>query len=437
MSSRGFRGRGSFQHRGGQGRPSRIIEGISQRPVSLISPPDLSSEPTSAAEITNVVTLGSYNWADHEVPIIIVPGNAPTWKEPELPMQLKSGPGDSFIDQDTAHFPQNPLEPMIKAISITQRAINKEFKLADECIDIVADRNSLRKLLRFVRASGPDRDPRPVRFREFRIDVQLAPNGRTLVFIPHEGINAGSSRFRGLGYNFKRATTIEPTSLVATNTRTRVSQLQPISYHRIVRYDLLGLRFLVRSEVDAMMPSSKVEPGPAKAEDIEDLVNAFTHTSISDPTVPLKPEPVGPKQQAEIVSIDGSKLHYVSHGELIPQSNIIDVRTVSSKGIAWSDVYPQLLLSQISTTKLATQLQGRVDTIKTYDIKGEALQETRNRMNPELNSLTKVLTQIRDIARSPQNQGKSLALCWSGFEDLQVFAMQQGHLPEEMDLTMF
>lgn len=102
-----------------------------------------------------------------------------------------------------------------------------------------------------------------------------------------------------------------------------------------------------------------------------------------------------------------------------------------------SDVYPQLLLSQISTTKLATQLQGRVDTIKTYDIKGEALQETRSRMNPELNSLTKVLTQIRDIAKSPQNQGKSLALCWSGFEDLQVFAMQRGHLPEEMDLTMF
>lgn len=257
------------------------------------------------------------------------------WKEPELPMQLDPGPGDSFIDQDTAHFPQNPLEPMVKAISITQRAINKEFKLADECIDIVADRNSLRKLLRFVRANGPDRDPRPVRFREFRIDVQLAPNGRTLVFIPHEGSSAGSSRFRGLGYNFKRATTIEPTSLVATNTRTHASQLQPTSYHRIVRYDLLGLRFLVRSEVDAMMPSSKVEPEPAKAEGLEDLVNAFNQTSISDPTVPLKPEPVAVKQQATIVSIDGSKLRYVSHGEVIPQSNIIDVRTVSSKGIAW------------------------------------------------------------------------------------------------------
>ncbi|KAF8610328.1 hypothetical protein BDV93DRAFT_550156 [Ceratobasidium sp. AG-I] len=370
---------------------------------------------------------------------MIIPGSPPTWKEPELPLQLNPGPGDPFIDQDAAHCPQNPLEPMIQAISVTQKALGKDFKLADERIDVVADRNSLRKLLRFVRANGPDRDPRPVEFREFRIDAQLAPNARTLVFIPHEGSDAGSSRSRGVGYNFKRATTMDPAPLVATNdTRTRVSRLQPTSYHRVIRYDLLGLRFLVRSEVDAMLPASGVEPEAVKAEDLEDLVNAFTHTSISDSTVPPKPVPAALNQQATIVNIDGSKLRYVSNGELIPQSSIIDVRTVTGRGVAWSDVYPQLLLSQISTTKLATQLKGRIDTIQTYNNKDEVLQERRNRMNPDLKGLTTVLTQIRDVARNPQNQGKHLALCWSGSGDMKIFAMPRGgHLPEEMDLKVF
>ena len=263
-------------------------------------------------------------------------GNPPTWREPELPLQLDPGPGDPFIDQDTAHYPQNPLEPMITAIGITQKLLGKNFKLRDERIDVAADRNSLRKLLRFVRANGPDRDPRPAHFREFRIEAQLAPNGQTMVFIPHEGNDAGSSRFRGFGYNFKRATTIDPATLVATNdARTHVSRLQPTSYHRIIQYDLLGLRFLVRSEVDAMIPASNVGPEATKAKDLEDVVNGFSHTSISDSAMPFKSEPAALKQHAKIVGIDGSKLRYVSHGELIPQSNIIDVRTVTSKGIAW------------------------------------------------------------------------------------------------------
>ena len=74
MSVRGYRGRGSFQPRGGRGRPSKLMEAFPYPPIHSISPPAFSSEPNIVAEITNVVTLGSYNWVDHEKPTMIIPG---------------------------------------------------------------------------------------------------------------------------------------------------------------------------------------------------------------------------------------------------------------------------------------------------------------------------------------------------------------------------
>ncbi|KAF8607130.1 hypothetical protein BDV93DRAFT_603786 [Ceratobasidium sp. AG-I] len=247
---------------------------------------------------------------------------------------------------------------MIKAISVTQGMLGKDFKLVDERIDVVADRNSLRKLLRFVRANGSDRDPRPAYVREFRVDVQLAPNNRTLVLIPHEGNGVDSSSFR--------------------------------SYHRIIRYNLPGLRFLVRSEVDAVISASDLHPDAAKPKGgLEDLVNTFAQTSISGSTVPLKPEPVALKRPAKIINADGSKLRYLSHGELVPQSDIIDVRIFEIK----SDVYPQLFLSQTPTTKLATQAKGRFNAIETYNNESQVLKETHDKMSPGLHALTEILTQ--------------------------------------------
>lgn len=76
--------------------------------------------------------------------------------------------------------------------------------------------------------------------------------------------------------------------------------------------------------------------------------------------------------------------------------------------------------------------------MRTYDIEGEALQETHDRMNPELNALTKVLTQIRDATKSPQARGKSLALYWSGTGELKVFVVQRGsRSSDDMILKMF
>lgn len=249
-------------------------------------------------------------------------------------MQLEPDSGDSFIDQNTARYPQNPLEPMTRAISVTQKALGNDFKLADECIDIVTDRNNLRKLMRFIGATGPNRDLRPNYYREFRIDVQLAPNNRTLVLTRHdESAVDTSTRFKGYGHNFERATSIEPAPLVAANnTRTHISRLKSTGYHRIIRYDLLGLRFLVRFEVDAMISTSKASPKAGKVKDeLEDLIGAFAHASISASNESSKPVPMASKQPATIVSIDGSELRHVLHGKLVPQSDIIELRTVATK----------------------------------------------------------------------------------------------------------
>jgi hypothetical protein len=199
MSSRGSRGyrgrgRGRFQPRFNFEPSAKLQEGLSARDLDSISLPPAALGTSHKIEATNVMALGSYNWVDHPTPTMVIPGrlavptvllikcrqkvnlligNPPIWKKLNVPVQLEPDSGDAFIDQNTARLPLSPLEPMFRAISVTQKQLGKDFKLANENIDIVTDRNNLRKLMRFITSKGPNRDPRPGSNREFRIDVQL------------------------------------------------------------------------------------------------------------------------------------------------------------------------------------------------------------------------------------------------------------------------
>ena len=99
-------------------------------------------------------------------------------------------------------------------------------------VDIVTDRNILRKLLRF--ASDTVRDP-------FRINVKLL--GGVLFFSrwePETKFLISGFQNTGFGHNFEKPTTSWDTGLKDSS-----------GHHRIVRYNLGGIRYLVRYEVDA------------------------------------------------------------------------------------------------------------------------------------------------------------------------------------------
>lgn len=442
MSSRGYRGRGGrFQPRE---KPdlSKLQEGLSNIEIGAIALP--TRDPEEEVDITDVVALGSYNWVDHTIPTIVIPGNPAMWKEPELPLQLDPDSGNSFIDQNTARLPLNPLEPMLRAISVTQKQLGNDFNLADESIDVVTDRNNLRKLMRFITFNGPNRDPRPGSNRPFRIDVQLAPNGRTLVLTRRdEKTIDDSTRFKGYGHNFEKNTTEHIAPFLATNhTRTLISRLESTGYHRITCFNLSGLRLLVRYEVDAMISAPPVNTSADDAgseDELDDLSKALAQTSLTNtPTAKPGPKPFF-KKPATIVELPGSELRHVIHGELVPQAQVLELRTLKSVfEVTWTDLYPQLLLSQTPTVKVAKQLDGRIDSIQTYTEDSQEMRRAHASLSPDFAALSVVLTEIQDFAKEQKPTGRPFAIWWSGEGDLKIRAIERDdHLLSQKDLAIF
>ncbi|CAE6461971.1 unnamed protein product [Rhizoctonia solani] len=323
-----------------------------------------------------------------------------------------------------------PLEPMFRAIDITQKQLGNDFKLSDEKIDIVTDRNSLRKLTRFISSHGPNRDPRPGSNREFRIDVQLSSNGRTLALSRHEENSIRKSGgFSGYGFNFEKATTEEfPPLMVTNSTRTHMSRFKSTGHHRITRYDLLGLRFLVRYEVDAMESAPVAEEtNVVRKDELDALTAAFAQTSLLEPRTIIPKPRLAAKKPEPIIDVPDSELRHVVHGKLISQSQVLELRTIrNSLQVPWSDVYPQLFLSQTPVFKIAKQLDGHVDMIQTYTDESDGMKEAHERLAPDFVSLIELLKRIRNIGEKQGLVGhnRPFSLYWSGTGDLKVRAIQ-------------
>ena len=126
------------------------------------------------------------------------------------------------MDPNRHVFPKCPLEPLFRALSLTQPGL----KMND--IDLVSDRRNLRVLLGFV--SGK-KSP-------FRIDVEVVNN--TVLFYcwtpkPLTYING----FAGYGHEFEKASTCRPRGVKDSMTHTRA-----------IRYMFGDVKIILRYEVD-------------------------------------------------------------------------------------------------------------------------------------------------------------------------------------------
>ncbi|KDN51900.1 hypothetical protein RSAG8_00451, partial [Rhizoctonia solani AG-8 WAC10335] len=242
---------------------SKLFRGLgvlTAPPLACISLPD----PTDAdCEIRDYKVLGSYNLLDSEAPTILIPGQPRIWQEPSLPLQLSSDNGYTFIDQNAWRCQESPLEPLFRSISVTQQLLgNTSFSLSEEQVDVVTDRNNLRKLNAMVRSMRYNRTLAPSKNKEFRIDAQLAPNGRTLLLTRYSDrlrqmMSPGNT---GYGTNFEHATTSGYTPiLISSNEQPGRKELTPTSYHRVAKYRLADLNLLVRYEVDAVQHASSAD----------------------------------------------------------------------------------------------------------------------------------------------------------------------------------
>ena len=218
-SSRGGRG-------GSTTRPSQdaLPEANMKEDLDTTKVVETMSQPTRPAApeespIKNVKYVASYNWIDKEKPTIAVPGatyifspshqsisdiktvcsGSPSiWTGRAVPFTLRPDDDTVFVDQNGARLAEYPMLPLFVAADEIhgQKAAPVDWPK----VDVITDRNGLRKLLRWLNPS-PGRE-----VRDFRIDVELM-GSKTLVLGRWEGRRREPPSGRSYGFRFEDATT--------------------------------------------------------------------------------------------------------------------------------------------------------------------------------------------------------------------------------------
>ncbi|KDQ06415.1 hypothetical protein BOTBODRAFT_39619 [Botryobasidium botryosum FD-172 SS1] len=342
-----------------------IRSGVGELIRTLEVPEAKSSVDFNEVAISDLQPVASYNWTSARSPTIIIPGCPMVWTKKEPPFTIPRDSGVSYIDQNAARcLPlMNPLNPLFLALNV----MAPEFDMAS--VDLVTDRNNLRKLHRWVTNSAD---------KDFRIDVQLI--GReTVVLRRWEMHNTeGGNKSRGYGHSFERETTSVPPGFEGST-----------SHHRIVRYSFGSLRILCRFEADACDLGSP-------SDGLEELVGGFSQIKVSAP--PKLPSTGGPTK--------ASKIRVVRAGQLVPQSSLMELKTRSAKGnVRWKDIWPQAFFSGTPTVVVGRHEEGNFVSIERKSFEGMYSEQA----GVGLEQLIQVLKDIRDIVVS-RGKGRGVTL---------------------------
>ncbi|KAK2752508.1 hypothetical protein FQN54_008101 [Arachnomyces sp. PD_36] len=155
----------------------------------------LESFTPADAIITDVKHLASYNWIEASTPTIAVAGSPAQWSAPQGPRHVKKDSGLVYIAQNAARHPDSPLELLFRSLYIEHPSFDMNS------IDVVTDRNNIRKLLSFIKPTLTKNDLDP-------FTIMIA---QTAIFCRDETATyevIGPGEFRGFGREFEKAYTI-------------------------------------------------------------------------------------------------------------------------------------------------------------------------------------------------------------------------------------
>lgn len=340
--------------------------------LAEITRPDLEKNSLPAyASITDVQHLASYNWVDASTatPTIAVPGSPDLWSPPKVPFQLKKDTGHIYIAQNAARHPESPLEPLFRALYVTHPSFNIN------AIDVVTDRNNIRKLLGVVnpRWNGYKRE-------DFTIDVEVRNN--TAILCRNEtkvDEYIGPDEFRGYGHSFEEKCTDRQVS-------------GSTGHHRIISYSFGGLTFIVRHETDGYVSVASAQPKPQsagnRALDIDDLSGVLDSLSLS-------PE----SSSARKANSATSKLVIRREGRVVPLPLTLEIKTrVSHRPLEFQDVVSQLWVSQTPKLVRAYHTRGMFAVPKVEDV-ADQVKAWEDQNQKDLRLLAGLIGKIRDIVK--------------------------------------
>lgn len=295
-------------------------------------------------------------------------GKPPTWQPPINPPTLSQDSGTYFRDINSAHLPAHPLSPAVHAV-LHQ---NPAFNTSD--IDVFTCASTLGNLSRFVRRVD----------REFRFVMQSI--GQTVFFVrrersPREVI----PDVRGYGHTFPEAYTRWDRDVQGS-----------VSNQRVIRYEIGGLRVLVRFEADGYLDEGSAGT-IGEGIDIDDLADFLSGVELT-------------KRKYTPNDYKSMKLKVMEGGTAVRQKDIVDIKTRAAckwdetlrmkvkKDIDMTDLTPRLWVSQIPTLIVAYHNRGKFDDIQVKDVRAE-LKTWEKQNETDIRRLVSLLRELMDLVR--------------------------------------
>ena len=324
-------------------------------------------------------------------------GHPRIWKNTTL-SKVPADSGVYYVDRNASHMGhRSPLFPIFAAIDTLQ----ENFPYRD--LDLVTDRNNLRKLLRCIDQQHD---------KAFRIDVDLA--GKTCLLTRREEIMMETiNEFRGYGHEYENGAT----------TPHRGSE-EEIGHHRIITYvschvvigrnmvnihyqDFGGLHILLRCTVDACTVS--------ESED-DDFLASFSALKIGGKAETPKPQ---------LGSRFGMKVKLTNPRSIVPQSRVIGIKTRSSyREMDWKEAYPQLYISQTPYLYLAKHTKGTFGPVEKIDLNSQTMAPHAKEAEGAMSKLEVLLGSILKAVRR-QGEGVPLSLVYNKGK-LQLYKRKEG-----------
>lgn len=333
--------------------------------LQTIDIPTLTPSTIPVSSSAGFDLLCTYNWITPSKfkpdPEIYVPGGPPEWSPPTLPVRLQADKGHQYVDQNAYRLPKYPFEPIFWALDL----MNPSIRFDD--VDVVCNRNSLRKLLDL--ASGRKIDP-------FVMHLHMIQN--TLLITRKEKNARAMIRGNGnsgYGHNFEKAFTKANDEL-----------LDSTSHHRVVKYNMGGLNCVVRFEVDAYF-DGVVEGVSSDAFDHQiDLETAMGGLSLST-AVP-----------ASSIAEKAAK-----RGTVLPSSKMAEIKTCGKNLKPMWQLIPQMWFGRTPHLLMGRHPAGNgvFDEVIQIHV-GSKFEEWEEKNQKELTILVGLLNQIKEIMGSAE-----------------------------------
>ncbi|KAI0112275.1 hypothetical protein GGR51DRAFT_557459 [Nemania sp. FL0031] len=338
----------------------------------------------------------SYSWQDSKHAAVKIPGFAPIWQHHPLPVTLPADKGTYFIDQSAARVPRYPFEPVFRAAV----AMNPTINFAD--VDVVINRNSLRKFLDFC--GGTVRD-------SFRVNLAIVND---TLFIERHEKNARElirgRQLNGWGHNFEKTFTKLPKGLEHST-----------QYHRVIRYPLGDLNCVVRFEVDACYQEDNSGEEQIAADDI--------HGGLALDIGKLS---IGGDSGSNKVAL-GQHCGVKEELKVMPQFTVAEIKT-SSKDHLTRSVLPQLWFGRTPWLIIGHHVNGTFDKVNIKNAEAEfAAWETQHQN--KLQKLVSLISQLRELVKK-NGFKRCIATCEKRTRprELKIFAStrEDGALPADL-----